>query len=140
MRSRPAVGDLLTRRKLERYSISGNFFGNRRIFFPDRDRFGLSTSQRRGDNGLRKQRAADRLAARRGRVHCARASRNDQRGRSTLIKTARAGGNLLHNRTMRGPPALRFPRRTSERAAGGKQNCADMIKYGEISRNLMDSE
>jgi hypothetical protein len=42
------------RRNLERYSISGNFFGIRGILFPDRDGIGLSASQRRGDNGWRR--------------------------------------------------------------------------------------
>jgi hypothetical protein len=39
------------RQKLERRAISGNFFGIRRIFFPDRDGFGLSGAKRGGDNG-----------------------------------------------------------------------------------------
>jgi hypothetical protein len=43
------------RRKLEGWSISGNFFGIRDILFPDRDKFGLSGAERGGkieDGGM----------------------------------------------------------------------------------------
>jgi hypothetical protein len=36
--------DLHERQKLEQYATSGNFFGIRKILFPDRDVFGLSES------------------------------------------------------------------------------------------------
>jgi hypothetical protein len=46
---RPAVGTYL--RNLENDAGSGNFFGIRWIFFPDRDGVGLAAWRRGGDNG-----------------------------------------------------------------------------------------
>jgi hypothetical protein len=43
--------DAHAREKLESYSISGNFFGIREIFFPDCDAFELSSRARERDNG-----------------------------------------------------------------------------------------